>query len=440
MKATWPQIVFYAVWLGLVVTIVSVWLGESQPITSNPSDILLNLARLSGLMGAFLLLWQLVLISRAPWLEQIHGYDQWTRIHRVNGLAAFLLITLHIPLVVGGYGLLAQLTPPQQILQFWSDFAYIPLAIVGYILLVVIVLSSVSIVRKKAKYELWYGLHLLNYVVLGIVFWHQVAHGLTLSSVEWFLYMWYGLHILVVVHLLINRFALGAWLWWRHWFYVERIEREAGSVTSVYISGRHMERFRFEPGQFAKWRFLQKGLWREEHPFTISQAYNGITLRLSVKAVGDFTSRLDGLVLGSRVLISQPLGDFTLELARHSRLLLVGGGIGITPLRAMLEAAPDDMEVDMVYVVQAEQDAVFLSELKNLTQPRNKRLHLVTTRERAPEADYKLFESGILSKVLSDSPSSVYICGPDSMVDDVSQYLRELGVDDRDIHTERFSF
>lgn len=440
MKTAWLQIVFYAVWFGLIAMIVAVWLGESWPITSDLSDILLTLARLSGLMGAFLLLWQLVLISRAPWLEQIHGYDRWTRIHRANGLAAFSLITLHIPLVVGGYGLSGQLTPYQQILQFWSDFAHMPLAVLGYILLVIIVLSSASIVRKKTKYELWYVLHILNYVVLGIVFWHQVTHGLTLGSVEWFLYMWYGLHVLVVAHLLINRFALGVWLWWRHRFYVERIEREAGGVISVYISGRRMEHYRFEAGQFAKWRFLQKGLWREEHPFTISQAYNGMTLRLTVKAMGDFTSRLDGLMLGSRVLISQPLGNFTLQSAHQPRLLLIGAGIGITPLRSMLEATPDDMEVDMVYVVQTEQDAVFLSELKNFTQPKNKRLHLVTTRERTSEADYKLFKSGILPKVLSDASSSVYICGPDSMVDDVSRYLHKLGVNHGDIHTERFSF
>jgi hypothetical protein len=98
-------------------------------------------------------------------------------------------------------------------------------------------------------------------------------------------------------------------------------------VYSVYITGKNLEKFKFNPGQYLHVSFLTKGLWAP-HPFSISQAHNGRTIRISVKNSGDHTSRINTLKAGTKVFLEGPFGRFTPAVAKTNKYLFIAGGIG----------------------------------------------------------------------------------------------------------------
>ena len=118
---------------------------------------------------------------------------------------------------------------------------------------------------------------------------------------------------------------------------VTGVTHEAPGVVSLRIGGRGLERLGAEAGQFFFWRFLTRGFWSTKHPFSLSEAPAGDSYRITVKALGDHTARLGEIPVGTRVFAEGPFGVFTAAASRTSKALLIAGGIGITPVRALLE-------------------------------------------------------------------------------------------------------
>jgi predicted ferric reductase len=95
--------------------------------------------------------------------------------------------------------------------------------------------------------------------------------------------------------------------------------------------------------QFFLWRFPAPGMWREAHPFSLSAAHRHHSLRITVKALGDFSSRLDEIKPRTRVIAEGPFGAFTSRERRHDHAVLIAAGIGITPIRSLLEEMDGDL-------------------------------------------------------------------------------------------------
>src|SRR5262249_13055471 len=104
---------------------------------------------------------------------------------------------------------------------------------------------------------------------------------------------------------------------------VAEVLAEGPNVTSVPITDPRLERLRPRPGQFFLWRFLTGGFWWTSHPFSLSEAPNGRSLRISVKAAGDHTSRMRSIPVGTRVVAEGPYGAFTEAAGRRSKALLI---------------------------------------------------------------------------------------------------------------------
>src|SRR6266702_7264712 len=110
--------------------------------------------------------------------------------------------------------------------------------------------------------------------------------------------------------------------------------------------GRHVEELNAEAGQFFRWRFLARGLWWASSPYSLSAPPRRDRLRITVKAAGDHSHALRRLKPGTRVIAEGPYGAMTGAARSRSKVLLIAGGVGITPLRALLEslpAAPGDL-------------------------------------------------------------------------------------------------
>jgi ferredoxin-NADP reductase len=211
-------------------------------------------------------------------------------------------------------------------------------------------------------------------------------------------------------------------------------------VTSVHLSGRRLDRLGPHAGQFFLWRFLDARRFWQAHPFSISTAPDGRSLRLTVKAVGGYTRRLADLRPGTRVVAEGPFGTFTAQRRRRERVLLIAGGIGITPLRALFQtipAAPGDLT--LLYRASTDWDVVFRSELERLAAQRRANLHVVTGR-RADLGWDPLSSQALAGNIPDLRAHDVYLCGPAGMTSAVRQALRAAGVPGRRIHSESFEF
>ena len=187
---------------------------------------------------------------------------------------------------------------------------------------------SVGAARRRVSHEAWHGVHLLTYVAISLSFIHELAGpnlaGHPVPQVAWTLMHVYALALVVRFRLLLP--VENAW---RHRLRVEAVFLEAPGVVSVFMRGRHLHELGAEPGQFFRWRFLRRGLWRTAHPFSLSAPRHGDFLRITVKALGDGSSCVQALTPGTRVFAEGPSGAMTARRRTRGSVLLIAGGVGI---------------------------------------------------------------------------------------------------------------
>ncbi|HPO11800.1 MAG TPA: ferredoxin reductase family protein [Candidatus Hydrogenedentes bacterium] len=409
-------------------------------IASDVSLQLLTAGRIAALLGAYVLLLQLLLIGRVRWIEQVFGLDRLSRAHHYNGLAVLVLLMLHPVLVTFGYSLRDDVPFFEQELDFLRNWEDVLSAAIGLSLLIIIGILSIGFIRRRFRYELWYGIHLPLYIAVALAIGHQFEVGSDLTLNNYFRFYWYFLYGFVAVNLLWYRLLRPILHALRHDFRVDRIEAEAEDVTSVYITGRNLARFRRRPGQFLIVRFLARGFWREAHPFSLSCPAEANYLRLSIKRLGDFTGKIPRLVPGTRVIIEGPNGVFTPGRCKREKVLLIAGGIGITPLRAMAdELLQQDRDVTLLYGNRKQNGIVFERELAALSEKGLRVVHILSDEPDYPGEKGVLTQEAIARLVPDVADREVFLCGPPKMMQGILKSLHALNVPRRHVYYERFA-
>ena len=422
--------------LGLFVVNLAaiVWLwfsGRSFGMFGQPGGAYIALGNLAGLLAAYFVLWQLLIIARVGWLERPWGHDRLSRIHHYLGLTALVAIAVHPVLLTLGYSAITHTGLVGQFMSFINYFRDVWQALIAYVLFVVIVLMALTIVMKRLKYETWYYIHVILYLAIILAFGHQAQVGRDLRAAN-IVFYWNFLFFATLALVLYYRFARPAYLFFRHDFRVVAVRSEMPGVVSVSIGGKDLERLKARAGQFIIVRFLVKGLWWQAHPFSFSSA-PGDTWRLTIKSLGDHTARLTDLPVGTRVIVEGPLGRFTSDLDRNPKVILVAGGIGISPLRSLLEQfVREKRKVDLIYSASKESDFVLRDELHALTHD-GVTVHYVAT-DTAGRVNVEM----ILNMVPDVAERSAFICGPKPMMHAVRDQLISLGVRSGRIHFEEF--
>jgi ferredoxin-NADP reductase len=246
-------------------------------------------------------------------------------------------------------------------------------------------------------------------------------------------------------------FVLGSFLSWRvgqpllfnarHRFRVESVREECPGVISLYITGRHLDRVRVEAGQFFLWRFLTGSGWAKAHPFSLSAAPNSRFLRITVKSLGDDTSRLQLLGRGVRVFAEGPYGTFTARRRTRKGVALIAGGIGITPMRAMLETLSGEAgDVVLLYRVATERDIAFRGELTKLAERRGIDVRLLVGEDIGDDESDRLGVPALRTHIPDIASRDVYVCGPPAMLTAVRRRLTALRVPENQVHFERFEY
>lgn len=422
--------------LGLGVAIALVVTSESWSTLASPGGWFDAAGRLCAMVGSYLMMVMVLLIARIPWLERVVGQDQLVRWHRRIGGWPIGLIALHIVFVTLGYAKLTNASLWSQTTVFILHYPDILASLVGFGLLVLAGVTSFRIARHKMKYETWWVVHLYIYVALMLAFAHQVATGVMFIGHPLARWYWTGLWAGVALTVLLSRVLMPVWRNLRYQLRIAHVSEEAPGVYSLTIAGRNLSRLAVSGGQFFQWRFLAKDLWWHAHPYSLSALPRPPHLRVTIKALGDQSSAVAQLRPGTRVFVEGPYGAFTRHVRRSQMVTLIGAGVGITPLRALLEDLPKDVHVTVVVRASTPEDLVHREEIQTLVKQRHGELHEVIGSRR----DVMLRAETLIRLAPQIAKSDVYVCGPSGFTDSIAECLHKLRVDPQLIHVEEFSF
>lgn len=422
--------------------VIAMWLrhgGLNQ--LGSASAKLTAAGQITALVGTYLALVQVLLMSRSPWLERRFGMDGLAQWHRWLGFLVTILISAHVIFSTVGYALGDGNSVAAEAWTLITTYPYVLMATVATGLLIMVALTSIRLMRHRLSWETWRFLHLYAYLAIALAFGHELAVGSDFSDDAVARWYWIGLYVAVGLCVLAFRVGHPLRLSLRHRLRIARIVNEAPGVVSLYVTGRDLAHLQAQAGQYFRWRFLTPTGWWRTHPFSLSAGPNGQYLRLTVKGVGDDSRGVQGLHPGTRLGVEGPYGLFTAQRQSRPKVLLIAGGIGITPLRALLEEIPPRKDaITLIYRARSWEDVVFRDELEQLIRDRRGIIHYLIGRRGSAELPHDPLSVQTLRRLIPDIESrDVFICGPGPMMQRVDAILRSIGVPDQQIHLERFA-
>jgi predicted ferric reductase len=419
--------------------VVWLWIHGGNLHATSAGEALTSSGRVTGLLSAYLALLQVILLARLPALERAVGFDRLSVWHRWNGHACIDLVVAHVVFTVWGYALMDRFTIGKELSTMLGGGIYPGMitATIGTAMLLGVVATSVVIVRRRLRYEWWYAVHLLAYAGIALSWFHEIPTGNELVLDRAAADYWRGLYVATLAILVVFRLAVPLVQLVRHRLTVAEVVEEGPGVVSLRLVGRRLDRLGAEPGHFFLWRFLDRRRIWSAHPFSLSAAPDRDTLRITVKALGDHSARLAGVRPGTRVLAEGPFGVFTESARRRrERVLLIAGGIGITPIRALVERMRGDVIV--LYRALTDGDLVFERELDLLAAQNGLVVEYVVGDHRGEGA--RLLSPEHLRELVPDlRRRDVFLCGPPAMADTIARNLQAAGVPRRSVHLERFA-
>jgi predicted ferric reductase len=433
------------VWLGLL--LVTYWWVADGGVNdlAEWASGLTSVGRVTGLWAADLLLVQVLMMSRLPPLEHAFGRDRLARIHRVIGLLSFYVMISHIVLIIAGYASGQWTAVLSTIWDLIINYGGLLLAVVGTFCLIMVVVTSIKAARRRLRYESWHLLHLYGYLGVGLALPHQLWTGQEfLQSPASTLY-WWTLWSAAAVAIVVWRIWLPLWRSARYRLRVAGVAWEASDVVSVYLTGHRLDRLPLRAGQFINVRFLSRPGWTRANPFSLSLAPNAHTLRITAKVLGDGSARLAYLRRGTRVLFEGPYGRLSSRARTQRKVVLAGAGVGITPLRALVEGL-DYAPGEAIMLQRYTAEPLFTRELAVLAAQKGLQvLHLPGPRRSQSSvlgpAAHGMPELIALQHWIPDiADRDVFLCGPTAWTDSFERLLLAAGVPRDQIHTESFGW
>ncbi len=395
------------------------------------------------LIGLTILAFQIILSGRFKWLERPFGLDVLIRFHKHMALLAITILLLHpIFLVVGGagYDLVIGMDKP------W--YLWLGRIALGLLLINAVLTRFQS--SWRIKFEKWRVMHdVLAPVIIVFGYVHSWNIGSDLYNTPMRI-LWIILPLISIALFVFHRFVR-PFILSRHPYKVIDVKEEAEKVWSVKMAppkGHHV--FDYLPGQFGFITFHRReGLPVEEHHWTISSSpYEKGYVSSTIKALGDFTATMGETKAGDTAVIHAPFGRFSNVLHPDERsLVFIAGGVGITPIMGMLRYMRDtksDLPVALLYANRRETDIVFKNELEEIEKgghPVLKVVHVLSKPGESWNGETGFIDRDTIQKYCGEvKDKGFYLCGPPGLVDKTIKNLRGLGVNDKHIHVEIFSF
>ena len=425
-----------------VAGVIALWWRDTPPITGL-GDALTGAGRILGLLAGYGVVVLVALMARLPPLERGIGTGRLARWHAMGGRYIITIIAAHATLITWGYAVTFHQRVTTEAGTLLTSYPDVLMATVAAGLLLGVGLVSAGLVRRRLAYETWYHLHFYTYLAIALAFSHQFANGASFVASLDDRVAWSAMYAAVAALVLWYRVITPLRRLGRHRFRVAGLRPEAPGIVSVYIAGDRLEKLHAEPGQFFRWRFLARGMWWQSHPYSLSALPRPDMMRITVKARGDHSGGLTRLRPGTRVLAEGPYGAFTPAQSRRG-VVLIAGGVGITPIRAMFAAMPAPAgrsvgAATLIYRASHPRDIVFRRELDQIAASRGAVVHYLTGSRRQLGTD-PLSARSLAALVPGLHRRQAYVCGPPGMTETAIRALRTAGVPRRRIHHESFDF
>jgi len=429
-----PEVVLWVIGLGGA-AVLALWWQDTTSV-SGLGGWLTGAGRILGLLCGYGVVVLVALMARLPPLERGVGTDRLARWHAMGGRYVVSIVVAHGLLIIWGYAVTAHTNVISESGALLTQYPDVLMATVAGFLLLGVGIVSMRAARRRMRYETWYYLHFYTYLAIALAFSHQLADGASFINSLAARFWWSAMYLTVALLVLWYRIIVPWRAFVRHAFRVAGVKDEAPGVVSVYIAGRKLDELAAEPGQFFRWRFLNRSMWWSAHPYSLSAVPGKDMLRITVKALGDHSHSLRSLRPGTRVWAEGPYGAFTHD-GNARGAVLIAGGVGITPLRAMFASLPG--RVTLVYRARRWEDIVFRDELDAIARARGASVRYVVGSRRELGGD-PLSASALRREIPGLAKQDVYVCGPAGMTSSVAAALVTAGVPRRRIHYESFEF
>lgn len=420
--------------LGLVV-------GSSVVTTRSmwdaPGGLAMSLGTISAMAGTYLCLVLLLMISRVPWLEREVGHDRMVLWHRMVAPFSLLLILGHVVFTAWGFAQSAGINPIAQLWQLMTTYPWMMPAALAFALMMGLGVMSYRRIRTKMKYETWWAAHLYFYIAVVLAFGHQIETGTVLTAHPLIRWSWIALYVGVFGIILVSRVIQPLRMSLSRDLRVWQVIPETSGMVSVYITGRNLASIQARGGQFFQWRFMTRHWWWQAHPYSLSASPTGEWLRITVKDLGDQSRALaTELRPGTRVIAEGPYGVFTADRRGSDSVVALAAGVGITPIRAMLDDLPAGTDVTLLYRVTDMETVPLRGELEDLAARSGWKLWYLP----GHRSEHPLTVNYLSRFAPALAQSDVYVCGPDSFTNSVITAARAAGVPETRLHHESFVF
>ncbi len=402
--------------------------------------LLVTTGKIFALLAATLVFLQFTLGAKLKVLDRVFGLHRLLLAHRFLGLTVAVFASLHPLLVfapkareIGALRLeiFPELLGAALLIGLWTG-----------------VCTGLWRGFLNLRYEVWYRFHRLG------MFSAVVLIALHVLNVSDDLVEGWPLYALGVA------FSLyGVLFFWAKVIKPRLLKRRTHAVKNLTTAGRDTYAielspeddgvFSYAPGQFAFVTFHSEALPSERHPWTISSTpTRPQSLIFTIKCSGDFTAHIGKLEAGDTAVVDGPYGLFSYPAYvrdPNAELVMVAGGVGVTPMLSMLRYMADRDEtrkVTLVWSNRTEADILCREELEAMeAKLSNLSVHHVLTRQKDFQGPTGRLDAAMLKELLSGCTpeAAVFVCGPPPMMDDVCKALRGIGFRARRIHTERFS-
>ena len=419
--------------------------GGLKGITDIPTA-LGAISRITSLLGTALLLIQMLLIARIPWIDKFYGHDGATVTHKKLGKPVLYFISAHFLASLIQYAINDGKNVVDELFSLISVQDLL-LATISFVLMLVVVITSLNFARRAMSYESWFFVHLTAYISVAVAVPHIITTGSDVAGKPVQTIIWVALYLFVFLNVLWFRVIIPVRKSYRKRLVLAQSIRESSDTTSLYLTGKHLNKIEAVSGQFYFLRFMTPTQWWRPHPFSISAAPNGEYLRFTIGDRGDDTKLMQNLKPGTPVAIEGPYGLFTEERRTKEKVVLIASGIGIPPIRTLAEsmaARPGDITV--IYRVRSSEDASLLAEIREICKRRGFQLHVVE----GPRGN----KNSWLSDDGSNNPDTarltimaphvseadVYICGPQAWTESVIKSVRKAGTPLDNIHSEEYAW
>jgi predicted ferric reductase len=424
--------------LGLGLTVAMQVTTMTYSDVSSPYALITSFSRLCALVGTYFAIVGIFLVARIPFVERGVGHDRLVTWHRKLAPYSLFLIGFHVFFVIFGFAGQDQIPLYKELWNMLTKFYWMWAALGGFVLMILAGVTSYKKARAKMSYETWWIIHIYTYAAVALSFMHQVLNGSMFVGHPFNRWFWTALYVVMGASVLYWRIGLPLARSMRHNIKVDRVVIEGPGVVSVIMRGRKLHKLAAQGGQFFSWRFLEKGHFLVAHPYSLSAAPTEHYVRITVKDLGDHSRSLALLRPGTRVFVEGPYGAFTAGRSSSPHVVLVGGGVGITPIRAIIEEFKNGVQMDVIFRASKKEDLVLREELDYLAANSDGtiRVHYLV----GPRKNHPMDARSLTKLVPSFADADVYICGPTPLVESVRKAAQDVGVPKDKFHDEAFAY